>query len=515
MVTKLVKNLELMEIAADSYRQNQSETIRNKLKWRAKHVRHTLHVLPGEKLLELGAGSGIWTERLVEITKGELEITAVTFCEENRKKIEARQLANTTVLNSEDLSKLPASSFDYVVGSNILSQDRYAELLQEVERILKPSGQFLFFEDNAWNSTLRLKRLFPTLKGMVKYPACKAVIPSYQFLRNASQIGFVHIDVSPWDLLPSFLPDRMTRYFANKVYVLEHAPILKNLCGTVSMWGSKPGNEEQRRPVVNLAVHKDLHKSVSVVLPCHNESMNIGSFISRLKALYGDYLHEVIIVNDNSTDSTAEVADAMASEDSLIKVIHRRPPNGVGRALKDGYAMASGRYILSMDCDFILLLSELRDLFDAIDQGYDGAFGSRFSHNSVLLNYPFAKIVGNRLAHLIIKIFIPEVKDITNNLKLVKTEVFRSISLEEPHFAANLETGLKPILAGYQIKQVPISWVDRSISMGTSSFKPFKVGPSYFTALWKMMVTDRRKSKNSTINSVNAIQESEPVKKII
>ena len=54
------------------------------------------------------------------------------------------------------------------------------------------------------------------------------------------------------------------------------------------------------------------------------------------------------------------------------------------------------RYILTMDCDFVLLVPELRDLFDAVADGADGAIGSRFSYESVLINYPFFKILCNR-----------------------------------------------------------------------------------------------------------------------
>ena len=46
-----------------------------------------------------------------------------------------------------------------------------------------------------------------------------------------------------------------------------------------------------------------------------------------------------------------------------------------------------------MDCDFVHILPEFRDLFDAIAAGHDGAFGSRFSHSSVLINYPLMKIL--------------------------------------------------------------------------------------------------------------------------
>ena len=69
--------------------------------------------------------------------------------------------------------------------------------------------------------------------------------------------------------------------------------------------------------------------------------------------------------------------------------------------------------------------------------------------------------------------------DISNNLKLYRTEIFRSIEIEERHFAANAELGLKPLLAGYDIEEVLISWINRTLEMGNSSFQIVKVAPNY------------------------------------
>jgi hypothetical protein len=138
-----------------------------------------------------------------------------------------------------------------------------------------------------------------------------------------------------------------------------------------------------------------------------------------------------------------------------------------------------------MDCDFLQIVPEFGDLFDVIAAGHDGAIGSRFSHESMLINYPFFKILCNRIFHLLVKLLLLwHVRDISNNLKLYRAEILKNLSIEERHFAANVETGLKPLLAGYDIQEVPISWINRTIDMGNSSFKTLKVGPNYcFTLL--------------------------------
>ena len=95
-----------------------------------------------------------------------------------------------------------------------------------------------------------------------------------------------------------------------------------------------------------------MKKRVSVVVPCHNEEANILPLVESLRGYYDDYLHEIVLVDDNSRDRTAEVAEQLGQEDRRIKLVRRSMPNGVGRALRDGLAAANGDYILLMDCDF-------------------------------------------------------------------------------------------------------------------------------------------------------------------
>jgi hypothetical protein len=143
--------------------------------------------------------------------------------------------------------------------------------------------------------------------------------------------------------------------------------------------------------------------------------------------------------------------------------------------------------VLSLDCDFQHLLPEIRDLFDGIAEGYDVAVGSRFSRHSVLLNYPLVKIVANRAFHMIARIvLLAGFRDLTNNLKLMRREVAQNLLLREPGFAINAETGLQPLLMGYRVKEVPISWIGRGVDMGVSSFRVFKVGGGYWRVLYRL-----------------------------
>jgi glycosyltransferase involved in cell wall biosynthesis len=192
-------------------------------------------------------------------------------------------------------------------------------------------------------------------------------------------------------------------------------------------------------------------------------------------------------VDDNSQDNTAAVIRRLAESDPRVKPVFRSPPNGVGRAIMDGYRAATGRYILSMDCDFQHLLPELRDMFDAAANGYDVVVGSRFSRRSVLLNYPFQKIIANRGFHLLANFLLRrQFRDLTNNLKLIRREVVEKLPLTQAGFAINAETGLLPLLMGYSVKEVPISWINRTPDMGVSSFRLIKVGGGYWQVLIRL-----------------------------
>jgi SAM-dependent methyltransferase len=487
----LEDNLRSMERARERYWSRYPATSPGKLRRRALTVRHCFHILPGESILEVGAGSGLWTEHLVSVLHGENPVTAAVFNEDLHATGAARSLPNVRFhLTTNLLRDLPAESFDYIVGTSILCHDLYSLNLAAIHRLLKPGGRFIFFEANYWNPQVFVKSAIPALGRWLGNAACQIGLRKYKLLQMTSHQGFVSIDVTPYDMIHPLTPGWLVGPLSAATWVLEHTPGIRECCGTLYIWGSKPG--DARRPAVNLARHPEFFKAVSFVLPCHNEEMNIAPIVSALTTMYGDYVHEIIIVNDNSTDGTEDVGRELARADARIKVLTRTPPNGVGRALRDGYAAASGRYILTMDCDFVQIVPELRDLFGAVAEGRDGAIGSRFSHDSVLINYPFVKILCNRGFHLLVRLFLVPVRDISNNLKLYRSEILKGLDIVEPHFAANAETGLKPILAGYDIREVPVSWINRTIDMGSSSFRIVRVAPDYASALFRMLWTSWR-----------------------
>lgn len=491
-------NLRQMELARERYyRRYAGTTSPEKLHWRAVTVRHCLHVLPGETILELGAGSGLWTAHLAQVLRHQNPITAAVF--EKQLLTEARKDVPSNVVfeHVQELTKhFPPQSFDYIVGISILSHNEYPQTLAAIEKLLKPGGQMLFFEANFWSPVGFVKNMIPWLGRWRGNAKCQLAFRRMRLLHMTSQQGLAKIEIIPHDIIPAHTPRRFLHSLQSLAFILEHAPLVQKLCGQLYIWAQKPDNMNRGRVWKDLAEHESLFRSTSFVIPCFNEGMNVERLADALVGCYDRYIHEIIFVNDSSLDDTADVVLRLAERDPRVRLVQRTLPRGVGRALRDGYAAATGKYIFSIDSDFVQIVPEFRDLFDAVAKGRHGAIGSRFSYESVLMNYPFPKILCNRMFHLLANLMLPiRVRDVSNNLKLYEAHILKKIELSEDHFAANAETGLRPILAGFDIEEVPISWINRTIDMGTSSFRIIRLAKGYFMALMRIVKMSRSRNR--------------------
>jgi dolichol-phosphate mannosyltransferase len=488
-VVLLSSMLQRLETQREQRWQRYGEAAELKLRWRSAAVQQMFQLVPGETILELGAGSGLLTERLHSTLHGENPLTSIVFSEELFAQAARRCPPGVNLLFGDCLNTLPRMHFDYVIGSGMLWHPGFIECLRWIYGVLKPGGQMLFFEPNS-----RLPaRLFNELRSRPVDLRNHHVEPR-EIVSACADAGFEDIVLTPYDMVSCRLGVRLMTRLQAKAVLLEHMPRLHCACPTLCVQARKHG--ERTRPEPNLADQPALYGTVSVVIPARNEAGNIPELVGRLLRLYAAYIHEVVIVNDNSDDRTAEVVDGLAASDPRVRLVNQPKPGGVGLALRSGYRAATGKYILSIDCDCVQILPQFRNLFHAVAEGHDGAIGSRFSHESILVNYPFMKLFFNRLCHTIIKLFlVDKVRDITNNLKLYRSEILKGLEISSRHFSANLETGLKPLLAGYDIVEVPISWINRTSRMGSSTFYVRRVGFAYARALlacWRDSHTQAR-----------------------
>ena len=300
---RLASNLLEMERSRDAYWLRHPGTSPTKLRWRALTVRHAFHVLPGESILGLGAGSGLWTSHLTDVLRGENPITAAVFNEDLAARIEARELENVSVRRVTDLSQdLPAQGFDYVVGTAILCHDEYALNLRALYPLLKPGGQILFFEANFWNPQVLAKSLLPRVARRAGNTPSQIGMRKYRLLQETSRQGFTNVEIIPFDIVHPRTPERVVPAVQSAAYLMEQLPGVRELCGTLYIWARKPGDRREQRRYTNLARHQSLFGSTSVVIPCHNEAETIPRLHAALVEAYNDYIHELVFVDDCSTD---------------------------------------------------------------------------------------------------------------------------------------------------------------------------------------------------------------------
>src|SRR5437868_1637639 len=407
----LLSMLALRERYRDEYWRKHDPILKDRLLWRAQTFRHTVHLLPGQTILELGCGELRFTRALLQVSRQENPITAVTF--QPRLAVTADVFPNVELIELHELpGPLADRQFDCVVAMDLLDRTNSSELLAIVYELLAPGGEIVFYESNPWNPIHKVRGTLLRLAGK-RDPRNLISRPGlYELL---SEIGFIRTYAVFNDFVFAPLTRPLIWFLRNASILLENTPILRRTAGSILVHAQKPPTARSRRPV-SLCAHESLRHALSVVIPCHNEEMNVRPLIEQILQYYGDYIHEIIPVNDGSSDQTGEKLDELARAEPRIKPLHRTPPNGVGLAIADGLKATTGRYILSLDCDFQHLLPEFRGLFDPVAAGHDVVVGSRFSRHSVLLNYPFAKIVANRGFHaLAVILFRHRIRDVTNN----------------------------------------------------------------------------------------------------
>jgi dolichol-phosphate mannosyltransferase len=475
-----IDGLARRENYAADYRARRDPIAAERLIWQAHIFRHLVHLLPGETILEIGSGDGAFTRALVDMTRGRNPLLAATATGQ------PISVPNVETIAIDSLpGPIAGRRFHYVVAQNVLGRNTVSYLMEHIFALLEDGGRAIFIESNPWNPMSAARRMAYKL---LRRPNIEALLSRTQLYELLSEIGFIRVSARFTDFVyqPLAPTQRTAGLMRNASVLLENMPLVRSLAGRIVLHAQKPPRSVVR-PAVSLGGHDILRQAVSFVIPCHNEEMNIPALVDGLRGHYGDYVHEIVLVNDNSSDGTAAAIDRLAAEDARIVPVHRPPPNGVGRALRDGYAATTGRWVMSMDCDFQHLLPEMEDMFDAAAEGADVVFGSRFSRQSVLINYPFGKIVANRTFHVLanLAIRLGSRRDVTNNLKLMRGELARRLVISEPWFAANAEIGLQLALLGGVVREVPISWINRTFDMGQSSFKVLKSGSGYARVLWR------------------------------
>lgn len=221
---------------------------------------------------------------------------------------------------------------------------------------------------------------------------------------------------------------------------------------------------------------------LSIVIPARNEEGCIASTVQHLDLELNiqQIPHEIVVVDDGSTDRTWEILQDLAARLTTLVPIQNRGPNGFGRAIQLGLDAMHGDAVVIMMADESDDCRDVVRYWQKLNEGYDAVFGSRFMKGGGVIDYPFHKLILNRWANFFVKtVFGIRLNDTTNAFKAYrKTVIDGCRPILSPHFNITVELPLKTIVRGYSWTVIPITWRNRRT--GVAKLKIGEMGSRYF-----------------------------------
>ncbi len=220
---------------------------------------------------------------------------------------------------------------------------------------------------------------------------------------------------------------------------------------------------------------------LSVLIPAHNEEgrieATVRAFADALRSASIPF--EILVVNDNSIDTTEAILRRLSDQLPQMRYINNPAPNGFGFAVRAGLAVFAGDAVAIVMADQSDLPDDLVRFYRKLQEGYDCVFGTRFSRESRVVDYPWPKRILNRMGNSAIQVlFLLRYNDVTNAFKLYSRRAIAGVQpLLACHFNLTVELPLKAIVRRYRYAVVPNSWLNRTA--GISKFKIREMGSRY------------------------------------
>lgn len=218
-----------------------------------------------------------------------------------------------------------------------------------------------------------------------------------------------------------------------------------------------------------------------VIIPTYNEKENIEGIIRKVFSLTREF--DILIVEDNSPDGTADIVKELMNEFSnRLFIEERKGKLGLGTAYIHGFKWSLKRgydYVFEMDADFSHDPEDLPRLYDACaNQNADLAIGSRYITGVNVVNWPMGRVLMSYFASKYVQFITGlNIKDTTAGFKCYTRKVLENIDLDNIRFtgyAFQIEMKFTASKMGYNIVEVPIIFTDRTrgeSKMNKSIFK--------------------------------------------
>ncbi len=220
---------------------------------------------------------------------------------------------------------------------------------------------------------------------------------------------------------------------------------------------------------------------LSVVIPARNEEGSIAATVGELTAALrrAEIAYEIVIVDDASTDGTADAVGRLAEADEDVRYLRSPYRNGFGFAVRAGLEAFTGDAVTIVMADGSDDPEDVVAYQRLLAAGYDCAFGSRFMAGARVTDYPRFKLIVNRIVNLGIRMLFGHGNNHTTKaFKAYRREVIKNVQpLLSQHFNLTVEIPLKAVVRGHSYAVVPIRW--RGREHGTSKLRLEEMGSRY------------------------------------
>lgn len=206
--------------------------------------------------------------------------------------------------------------------------------------------------------------------------------------------------------------------------------------------------------------------NLSVVIPAYNEAKRIGVTLQATCAWLAKHGHsdaEVIVVDNRSSDATADVVRSYMHQWRTIRLVHEKRP-GKGYAVATGMLFATGRVRLFMDADNSTTIDHLAKMEPFLDQGYDVVIGSLAVPGARILEgggEPLWRVILGKLGNLWIQLWaVPGVHDTQRGFKVFTARAAQDIFPRLTVFGWGFDVEMLAVARarGYRIREVPVIW---------------------------------------------------------
>jgi dolichol-phosphate mannosyltransferase len=204
---------------------------------------------------------------------------------------------------------------------------------------------------------------------------------------------------------------------------------------------------------------------VLVIVPTYNEAENIAALIREVRNL--DIDPEILIIDDNSPDGTANIVKTIMERDPKVHLIERPKKMGLGSAYITGFKWALDRkfdVVVEMDADFSHDPKDIKRLVENLEN-CDAVIGSRYVKGVSVVNWPISRLLLSYFANLYARVITGvKIRDLTSGFKAIKTECLRVINLDgikSDGYAFQIEIHFNLWFKGFKVCEIPIIFVER------------------------------------------------------